>query len=172
MVCLALVAIIISTKYLEVLVILPGIFLFRLYFLPAQLYYYYYDFFSHHYFDWFTQNLPVSFFANSNYKIPIPYVIGDYYFGGAETSANANLFADGYANLGIAGCLLVTLILIVVLHVLDMLSSEKNRYLVISVIAMPMFFLTNSSLQTTFLTHGFLIAIMIIFLLPEENRSL
>ena len=170
-VCLSLVAIIISTKYVEEWVLLPGIFLNRLYFVPALLFYYYYDFFSHHYIDWFAQNLPVSLFANSNYKIPIPYMIGDYYFGRAEMSANANLFANGYANLGIAGCLLVTLILIAVLHGIDLLSSGKNRYLVLSVVAMPMFFLTNSSLQTTFLTHGFLMAIMIIFLLPEEEGS-
>lgn len=168
-ICLSLVAIIVSTKYVEDLVLLPGIFLARLYFVPALLFNYYYDFFSYHYIDLFAQNLPVSLFINSNYKIPIPYVIGDYYFGRAEMSANANFFANGYANLGIAGCLLVTLILIAILHGLDLLSAGKNQLLVLSVVAMPMFYLTNSSFQTTFLTHGFLMAITIIFLLPEEE---
>jgi hypothetical protein len=168
-VCLSLVAIIISTKYVEGWVLLPGIFLVRLYFVPALLYYYYYDFFSYHYIDWFAQNLPVSLFANSNYKIPIPYVIGDYYFGQAEMAANANLFANGYANLGIAGCLLVTLILIAVLRGIDGLSSRKNSYLVLSLLAMPMWSLTNSGLLTTLLTHGFLVGMAVIVLLPEEE---
>ena len=167
----SLVASILGATYAREWVLLPAIFLDRLYFVPARLFYYYYDFFSRHYVDWFAQHLPLNLFLSSNYRSPIPYVIGDYYFGGAVTSANANLFAAGYANLGTIGYLLVTFILVVVLRGLDHLSIGKNRYLVLSLVAMPMFSLTNGSLLTTLLTHGFLVGMMIVFLLPQDSRT-
>ena len=150
--------------------ILLSIFVRRLLFLPGLLYYNYLDFFSTHPFNLFAENLPFRWFIKSNYTLPLPQVIGVNYWGNPETDANANMFADGFANGGILGIVVIFLLLLFVLKLTDDFSYNKDKLFVYGLLAMPFFSLTNSSLLSTLLTHGLLISILIIMFLKKEDK--
>lgn len=91
----------------------------RMIFMPARIKYSYFDYFSQHDFARFSQNtLSKLLGVRSNYDIPVPYLIGDKYFSKPEMWTNAGFMADAYANLGIAGILLMAAVLVAVLMLL------------------------------------------------------
>ena len=148
---------------------LNGIFIRRLLFVPSGLYYLYYDFFSNHSFTLFSQSKPFSWFVSYPYKVAIPHLIAQHYLNSSQTYANANVWADGFASWGLAGMIIIALIMVILLKIIDIISVNKNIYLVNALIAMPAFCFTNSGLFTTILGHGLLFAIFINILLPEDN---
>jgi hypothetical protein len=134
--------------------LLPSIFIYRLFVIPAELHYWYYDFFGtraqpllH-----FSQSI-VSGFADSYYREPIAATIGWFYLGSAA-SANVGMFADAYANFGFAGSLGVAILFAVVLKSLDSAARNVDPRVAAALICTPAFQLANSGLQTTLSTHG------------------
>jgi hypothetical protein len=132
---------------------------------PGLLTGYYYEFFSTH---------PKALLGHSIFKsiIDYPYVleprrmIGFVYFHDSGMSANANLWADAYANFGYAGIVCFTLLLALVLWLYDSSSAGRNRYVTALVIALPAFALANSALLTSLLTHGIGLAMLLMYLMP------
>ena len=139
----------------------------RLFFVPAQLYCYYYDFFGKNAHTYLSQSSIFGWFLHYPYDLPIPNLIGDVYFLKPETTANANLWADSYASFGVIGMFIFSILLWLTAVVIDRVSWGKNDYLVYTLLAMPTYSLTNSSLQITMLTHGALLSIFLILLLPK-----
>jgi hypothetical protein len=103
--------------------------------------------------------------------MPVPNLIAGTYFGRSEMYSNANIWADAYANMGVLGMLVITILFWIIINVIDNLSLHRNRYLIYALIAMPSLSLTNSALLTTMLTHGLLLAMCIILLLPKINST-
>jgi hypothetical protein len=147
--------------------IMNGIFIRRFFFLPAQLYYYYLDFFSFSPHTWLSQNL-LRGFIDYPYSNDVPYLIGRKYFGATDMAANANMWADAFVNFGFIGYFAYLMLFWLVLKIIDNISVNKNSYFVYALLAMPAFSLSNSALLTTMLTHGLLIAGLLICLLPKE----
>jgi hypothetical protein len=131
---------------------------------------YYFDFFSGHPKVLLGQSIFKSI-VNSPYSRDIPYLIGQIYFHDPMMSANANIWADAYANFGYMGLIIFTLILGCVLKIFDSLAKNHDNRIISILIGMPALSLTNSGLLTCLLNHGFLFALMIVYILPKFNKD-
>lgn len=96
------------------------------------------------------------------------FIVGTILRDSEETSANANLFADGYANLGYSGMLVESLLLIGLLWSLNWASKGLPTPAVSVVLLMPIIATSNSGIPTSMLTNGFLPAIIIMLLMPRN----
>lgn len=128
-----------------------------------------------YFFDFFSKKQPAllghSFLKNIvkyPYDISPTFLIGLHYFGSSTTNADANLWADGYANFGIAGIFMFTFVLGLVLWLLDNLSKPLGKEFSGLVGAFPGYILADSPLFTSLLTHGVLILLIIVWFTPTE----
>ncbi len=167
--CIILVVSAMFIDYIYEDFIVDAVLTLRIFYIPSQLYYYYCDFFGKNPFTYFSQNKPFSWFLEYPYSVQIPYLIADHYFSKPEMSANANMWASGYASLGVAGMFLYTFLLWLLINLIDNLSRNKNVYLAYALLAIPFFSLTNSEFLTVMLTHGMLLSIILLILLPNES---
>jgi hypothetical protein len=94
--------------------------------------------------------------GKSPYPLPIPRLIGERYWGSVETNANANVWADGFANFGLLGFAVVTAVLTPVLWVLDSRVRRTEAGAVAAAAAMCSLGLANTGVLTSLLTGGFL----------------
>ena len=78
--------------------------------LPGLLTGYYYEFFSVHPQAHLGHSI-LKALTDYPYAVEPPYLIGALYFRSASNDANANLWADAYANFGYAGIICFTLLL-------------------------------------------------------------
>jgi len=140
----------------------------RLLFLPAQLYYFYYDFFSKNPHTYLSQSIILKWLFEYPYNLQIPELISINYFP-RSSHANANIWADAYANFGIAGIFVFPALLRIVLHGIDNIAEGKDAYLVYALLAMCLFSLTNSAFFTTLLTHGMLLSILLMMFIPRTK---
>lgn len=143
----------------------------RIFFMPALLYYYYYDFFSQNYHTFLSQSAPFRWFLEYPYALGIPNLIGDVYFSNPETHANANMWADAFASFGVAGMFLFAMPLWILMNIIDNVSRGKNIYLVYALIIMPVRTLTDTSLLVALMTHGLLLAIILLMMLPKNREG-
>lgn len=141
----------------------------RLLDVPGQLTAYYYEFFTTH---------PTYALSHGilHGLVPQPYPVSPpamiawvHHFGG---SPNANLWADGMANFGLAGALAATLVAIVVLKVLDAVGRDRPLPVTGAVLGAASLSLANSGILTALVTHGLAFAgVLVLFMplaLPEE----
>lgn len=142
---------------------------------PGLLTGYYYEFFSTH---------PKALLGHSIFKsiVNYPYaleprrMIGYVYYHDSGMSANANFWADAFANFGYVGIVCFTLLLGFVMWLYDSSAAKGNRYVTALVIALPAFAVANSGLLTSLLTHGIALAILLMYLMPppmdeSEHRT-
>lgn len=129
------------------------------------------------YFDFFALREPVlwshSLFSDwVTYPLPEPYttLISLRYLYGAEGSANVHFLTDAFVNLRYLGMLLVALIASGVLWLADSLAVRLPRGLASAVIVVPCSALANSALNTSLMTHGILLALLLLFLLGQGSR--
>lgn len=143
-----------------------SIFVRRLMVTPGLLTGFYFEFFSEH---------PHALLAHSIFEgmITYPYtlnppnLIGYMYWGNSNTSANANVWADAYANFGLWGIFCFTIILGIVLWTYDCLSSDKNPLMTSLLLGMPALTLVDSALLTTIYNHGLGFALIFVYFLPK-----
>jgi len=134
--------------------------------LPGLLTGYYYEFFSVH---------PQAHLGHSILKTLVgypyaaepPYVIGALYFHSASNDANANIWADAYANFGYAGILCFTLLLAILLWLYDSMAVNRDTRLAALAIGLPAFALANGGLLTSLLTNGIVLAMLLMYLMPS-----
>ena len=127
----------------------------------------YYEFFSSHPHTLWGDSL-LSGIVADRYGMFTPNLIGFRMFGDAATAANANLFADGFAALGLLGVLLAGAAAGLLLRMLDFVLRGKDWRPFIGPMAMVSVALTNSALPTTLLTHGIALLIALAALYPRE----
>ena len=151
--------------------LLSSILVRRMFLVPAQFFYYYYDYFSVHPVDLFAQNFPFSLFLTSHYSVEIPYVIADHFIN-KTIHANANIFADSYANLGIGGFFIIGFLFLLILKFLDSVSRNKNIFIVLPLLSFSVINIANSSLITTLITHGLLFTLFVITIMPFGSKTL
>jgi len=105
-------------------------------------------------------------FLDYPYSREPPQLVGELFFGNAATNANANLLADGFANVGFPGMVLECLVLMVVLWFIDDACRGLPVGVAAMVFVMPSLSLVDSGLFTTLLTHGLGAATLICLLTP------
>ena len=138
--------------------------------LPGLLTGYYYEFFSSHPQAHLGHSILKSFVAYP-YAVEPPYIIAYTYFHSAIMESNANLWADAYANFGYPGIVGSTLLLAAVLWLYDSLAVGRDGRVVALAIALPAFALANTGLLTTLLTHGFGLAMLLVYLMPSTEAE-
>ncbi|HEY6739755.1 MAG TPA: hypothetical protein VI076_13000 [Actinopolymorphaceae bacterium] len=105
------------------------------------------------------------------YSLNPAYLIGAVYYGNAATSANVNVWADAFANFGVPGVLAFTGLLAVVLYLADSLSSRLVPGIGVAALALTSFSLSNTALLTVLLTHGLLLVLACLYLMPAEEDA-
>lgn len=98
-----------------------------------------------------------------------PYVIGQWMANLPTMAANANLFADGYGNFGWAGLIGAGVMLLVYLKILDRVSIGLPAGVVAMVMTMPTVALSNTSILTSMLSHGLVVAVFLMALAPRDG---
>lgn len=147
----------------------------RVFYVPGLLTAFYYDYFSVHS-QWQWAHTLVGRYLDlvppEDALINAPgFIIGAVYFHKAEGNANANLWADAFANFGEVGIVLVTLALFFLLWLYDSLSHDQERSTAFLLMGMPVFALTNTSLLTALLTHGWIPALLLLWIWPPPQRE-
>jgi hypothetical protein len=130
------------------------------------------------YFDFFSVNEKAKYaysflggLFDYHYEATPAFVIGAYYFGNPSTSANANVWADGFSNFGYAGVVVVTLLLGGLFWIYDSLMSDTGLRLSVLFLGIPSISLASSSLPVALLTHGIGLVLLLAFLMPQVRRS-
>jgi len=144
-------------------IMLPSLFIRRAFFVPAQNYFNYYDFFSRNQLMYLSQSI-LGFVLDNPYSMRVSNMMGELYYGNPSTSVNTGYLADAYMNFGAPGVLIFSFLLGVLLVVLDSIAKKSDVTLAVAVTAVPMISLVNSALLTTLLTHGFLVALLVLWL--------
>lgn len=128
------------------------------------------------YVDYFSHN-PVAMYAYSflgswfdyPYDVPPPKRIADYLVSGSSGYANANLFADGFANFGWLGIGLAAFVLWVWLRVVDRATRGLPMRVAAMALVMPSIMLSNTSVFTAMLSHGLLVGTIILAICPRTG---
>ncbi|WP_314146316.1 hypothetical protein [uncultured Leifsonia sp.] len=98
-----------------------------------------------------------------------PHVIGDWMAGLPTMAANANLFADGFANFGWAGVVGAGLVLLVYLRLLDRAAVGIPLGVTGMVMTMPAVALSNTSVLTAMLSSGLAVGLLLLAFYPRED---
>jgi len=131
-------------------------------------------FLTGHYYDFFSNN-PKAYMAGhkifgilvgykSDYSESIQTLIGTHIFGREELNANVNIWADAYANFGLLGMLITTIVLFIFLLFYDNLSKGLDPRLSFTLLIGPLAFFSNSALFTSIFGHGAIWVIILIYL--------
>jgi len=135
--------------------------------LPGLLTTFYFSFFTHHPKMMLSHSILRGFLANPYGSEP-PIIIGTVYLPSSGMHANANFWADGFANFGMWGVFTFTAILGVLFWLYDSITVNTDLRLAALMLAMPAIYLTNAGLFTCLLTHGVGFACVVMYCLPNE----
>lgn len=170
------VGIIVISRLLDIILdtdLITSLFVRRAIIVPGLLTNYYFDFFltnpkvllsNSTYFGFIFRLLGYSY----PYSDGIPYVIGEAYFGRNGMSANANIWADAFANFGYPGLFIYTLVLALLFNIYDSIAARKDPRIALILLTGLAVAFTNSALLTVLIGHGFLIALIILCILPSD----
>lgn len=89
-------------------------------------------------------------------------------FGREDIQSNANMFADGYANLGYTGVVIEAAILLFILFLINSASRGLPMRVVLPTLILPAFAISNGSPITAFLSFGFALATVMFALIPRD----
>lgn len=148
---------------------LLALFVERLVAVPGLLTAYYFQFFSTNPRSHMAFGL-LSGFLHSPYPVPPPFLIGRVYFGNPSTSANANIFASGYADFGMWGLFVTAIVLASLFLLIDSISRD-NRLFVACLVANMAIELSNDALSTSLLTGGFGLLLLLLWFMPSTTRD-
>lgn len=145
--------------------IIPSLFIRRFLFVPANLRFNYYEFFSNNKFLYFSEGqIGKVLGLQSPYSVKIANWIGYLYSGNIETSANTGYLADAYANMGVFGMFLISIILVGIFIFIDSMSTRIDKKIVIGLSLFSMMGLNDGSLLTALLTGGMLLLLILLYL--------
>ncbi len=130
---------------------------------------------STHYYEYFSQNETyqlrhsiLAWSGDSPYSKAPALLIGESAYGSDSVSANANLFADGFANFGTLGVIGFGVLLGLFLGTLDGIASSRSTLFAVAMLALPSVALSNTALLTTLLTHGLVPVAILIAVAPTS----
>jgi hypothetical protein len=124
----------------------------------------------------FTENIPDYFRASflRFFGVKTPYdnlgtIIGGKYFGKVSMNCNNGMFADAMTNFGIAGVIIMPIILVILLRFVDTCTINVNRKVFITTALYFSIVLSNSFVTTTFITHGLFVSCVVLLLMGSTN---
>ncbi|WP_153505253.1 hypothetical protein [Cumulibacter manganitolerans] len=108
-------------------------------------------------------------FTDSPYDRTPAFYVGDVFNGNPDVSANANFFADGFANAGYAGMVVETLVFVLILWLLDASLRHLPMPIACSMLALPTLSLCNVSAFTAILSQGMALVMVLGIILPRTG---
>ena len=147
----------------------------RTFMVPGILTGYYVEYFSSNPFIRWSNSFLAGFHDNP-YGVSLPpTIIGREYFL-EHTAANAHFWADGFANWGLLGMVIVTIPASILVWALNTFSVGKSLYIIVPLSALIGYTLANTAIFTALVTHGIGLILFLIALVPREqsweNRDL
>lgn len=144
---------------------LSSLFSRRVFYVPANLTFTYFEFFSDNPKIYWSNSILSNFFTYP-YDLSLTHVIGRY-LGREGMGANNGFIASGYAHAGFLGIFVYALILGLILRFInDITYKTLPIWLSVALSVVPLrALLISSDLFTVMLTHGFVVAIILIYLL-------
>ena len=143
----------------------------RLIITPGLLTGFYWDFFATHPKAFLGHSLLKGLVEYPYSKSP-PFVIGELYFNNASTSANANFWADSFANFGLSGILIFSILLGIFIWLFDSVSRSIDLRVSSTMLSVTGFSLINSALLTSLVTHGLVLTLIVMACLPTRKLQL
>jgi hypothetical protein len=142
----------------------------RVFTTPGQLTWYYFDYFSVHP-PYQLSHRFLGWLFPSQYSVEPATLIGSVYFPQSSPSANANLWADAFANFGIGGIVGFSVMFGLVLLVVDGLGLRRDARIVGPLLAISGLNLASSALFTNLLTFGLGLSCVLIALMPPASAG-
>lgn len=153
--------------------IFPSMFIRRTFFVPSHLTFTYFDFFSNHSFNYWSNSV-MKYFMSEIYPDGVSKEIGKYL--NTETNANNGFISSGFAQFGILGVAIYVVVFSYLIKICDYLSYQvgSNWFSICLLIVPVRNIYLSSDLLTSLLTHGFLIAILVLVFArsAKNNRFL
>jgi len=145
----------------------------RVFFMPASLSFAYFDFFSTNAHTYWANSVMSGFFVYPYGDVGIPYVIGDY-LGYPQMGANNGFVSSGFAHAGIFGVFFYATLIGLLLRVINDISQGLMPvWVAVAISVVPLrSLLISSDLFTVMLTHGFAVAICLIYLSRQRAPAL
>jgi len=137
---------------------------------PGQIGGYYFEFFSVHP-QYHLSHSFLGWVFPRVYAQEPPLVIGAAYFPETTPNANANMWADAFANFGFGGIVVFTVVLGLVLWITDGLGRGRDARVAAPMLAIAGLSLANGALFTTVLTGGLAVGCALIALMPPVVRQ-
>lgn len=152
---------------------LSTLFVRRVLFVPNLLNIQYFDFFSANSPDYFRGSFLRLFGAKSLYESygGVSRMIGRIYYSSATMNCNNGLFSDAISNLGYFGLIIMPIVLVFFLNLFDRTSSGLDKRLVLASGVYITINLISTSLTTVLVTHGFLLIILLTWIMKPENLN-
>jgi hypothetical protein len=129
-----------------------------------------------HYLEFFSTNPHLvlshsilSGVSSYQYDVSPPLTIGWEVFGRAEMAANANVWADAFANFGLAGMLVYSVLLGALLWIFDSVAHRHGLVFGTAVLSLSAFSLSDTAVFTVVMTHGLGIAIVALYFLSSHR---
>ena len=139
----------------------------RLYFLPAVNSYFYYLTVN----DMGNVILASSLLQSLNMvgtyvyaQYTLPFLVGLFYYGSADISANTGWFGAAYAN-GMIGLIFVPIVFMWMLKIMDFCTKRLSPKIFISPVIVYAFLTINSSISVLVTIYGFFICLFILYIL-------
>ncbi|WP_152523739.1 hypothetical protein [Stutzerimonas stutzeri] len=148
---------------------MSSLFVRRLFYVPADLTFIYFDFFSHNEKVLWSNSI-LAQFTSYPYESDVPHVVGKY-MGKEGMAANNGFVSSGYAHAGVFGVIFYSLILGFILRFINYIASGVLPiWLAVSLTVVPLrALLISSDLFTVMLTHGLIVAIVLMFFARCKN---
>lgn len=147
-----------------------SLFIRRVFFVPARLTYQYFDFFSQ-YENIYWSNSVLSWLLDYPYDDRMTKIVSYEY--GSNASANNGYVSSGFAHFGVWGVIIYSFIIGLFLKNIDnVFKYGVPLWFILCLIVTPMrSFLISSDLPTGLLTHGFILAFILLILTKDYNRE-
>jgi hypothetical protein len=131
------------------------------------------DYFSVHPKNYFagTGILGLLFGREEVYGIGLARLIGGVYNGNFEENANVHLFADGFAQAGILGVIISSLVAMAAFRVLDRLAVDRDTSLLLPLCVPMAFSLTNGAIFSLLAGGGFWMLIVLTYFFPHFPKN-
>lgn len=138
----------------------------RAFFVPSGMTFQWFDFFTFHPHVYWSDKLLASFSSGEYVRVNLPRLLGGYFVPGADSASNMGLVPAGFAQAGIWGVILYSVILGLVLSALNtVVRSGAPLWFVSAMTIGPLrTALADSDLFTTLLSHGLGMAVILLWL--------
>lgn len=147
-----------------------AVFVRRFMYTPVRLSETYATFFSQHPINLLRNGIMARFGFEPVYSTGIAALIGE--FNGSGANANNGMLGDMYANLPvILGIVLFPLILVIIFRMFDLAASTLPGKIFVSFCVFFAASFSNSAWPTVLLTHGFLMACLLLYLFPVNKEG-